>query len=189
LNLPRRAPAERVREFGCLGFNKQARQIVDITSVVEACCESIRSDYPGAVIGSTLDSAQHVVAHQSVESAVMNVVENAVEHNDKQTPYVTVESRVVSDGGTEYVELRIADDGPGIAADEIEVLERGYETDLEHTSGLGLWLVSWIVGSAGGEVRFEANEPDGSVVCLRMKRAGRSQRSFAASHAIDAATS
>lgn len=172
-----------------LNEERQSQQAVDIASVVASCCERIRRDYPRAAIESSLDSAQYVVAHQLIESAVANVIENAFEHNDKQTPHVTVASTVVSDEGTDYVELRIADDGPGIPETEIEALERGYETELQHSTGLGLWLVHWIIRNADGEIRFEENEPAGSVVCLRMKRARRSPPSSSASKAADTTTS
>jgi signal transduction histidine kinase len=155
----------------------QKRQDIEITSVVESCCERIRRDYPEAEIETSLPDARRVVTHQLIDSALMNVIKNAVEHNDKQTPHVTIESMSVSHGGTDYVEIRVADNGPGIPGSEVEVLERGYETNLDHLSGLGLWLVNWIVTNAEGEIKFEENEPEGSVVCLRMKHARRSTSS------------
>lgn len=112
-----------------------------------------------------------VHAHPLVESALRNVIENAVEHNDKETARITIESVSADRAGADFIEIRIADNGPGIPAGEREVLKRGYETRLEHTSGLGLWLVNWIVVESDGQIRFEENGPDGSVVCLQFKRA------------------
>ena len=45
------------------------------------------------------------------------------------------------------------------------------ETPLQHGSGLGFWLVHWIVTASGGELRFEENDPRGSVVTLCLERA------------------
>ena len=146
------------------------REPQDLTAAVETSCERVRRDNPSAEIDVSLPSTLSVLAHHLIDSALANVIENAVEHSNKETPQVRVESRSVSRNGIDYIELRVADNGPGIAKSEIEVLKRGYETDLEHTSGLGLWLVSWIVASSGGEVRFEENDPEGSVVCLRLPR-------------------
>ena len=53
----------------------------------------------------------------------------------------------------------------------VAVLQRGRETSLEHASGLGLWLVHWIVTESGGSVSFEEREPRGSVVELTLPRA------------------
>ncbi len=159
---------------------------VDIASRVRTCCDRIRRDYPVAEIETSLPSTLPVITHQLIDSALMNVIENAVEHNDKRVPHVTIESTVVSRDGTDYVELEIADNGPGIADYETSVLERGYETDLEHTSGLGLWLVSWIVTNADGHIRFEENEPEGSIVCLWLKRAEENVSVGSVSNTADA---
>lgn len=149
----------------------QQEQVVDIVPIIESACQQIQSEYPDAQIDTSLPDSQHVVAHHFVDSAILNVITNAVEHNDSETPRVTVEATVSKRGATSYVELQIADNGPGIAATEIEVLERGYETDLEHASGVGLWLVNWIVTNADGEIAFAENEPRGSIVSLKLRPA------------------
>lgn len=141
---------------------------VDISKLAESVCERVQTDNPRAEFERSLDGSQFVEAHPLVESAVSNVVENAVEHCDKPTPQVTV--RVVEDPGDEYVELSVADNGPGIPEREIAILERGYETELDHMSGLGLWLVNWILTASDGGVSFEENDPQGSIVFLRFKR-------------------
>ena len=74
-----------------------------------------------------------------------------------------------TDGGARDVVVLLRDNGPGIPEDEVETLEQGYETDLKHLSGLGLWLVYWIVDMSGGAIAFEPNDPRGSVVELRLQ--------------------
>ena len=106
-----------------------------------------------------------------VETAVQRLMENAVEHNDAPDPTVWVDvARDVRDG-QRVVSVRIADDGPGIPPEQIDVLERGRETALEHTSGIGLWHANWIIEAAGGELGFEEREPRGSVVEFTVPRA------------------
>ena len=62
------------------------------------------------------------------------------------------------------------DDGPGLPEQERAVLAAGRETPLEPTSGLGLWLVYWIVTSLGGELVFPEVET-GTTVAVRLPRA------------------
>jgi len=92
---------------------------------------------------------------------------DAVEHGDPPTT-VTVSGRRTGD----WVELSVADDGPGIPDEEIAALSDDADTSqLSHGSGLGLWLVDWLATSLGGEVTFEDNDPRGSVVTLRLPAA------------------
>ncbi|MFB6228397.1 MAG: sensor histidine kinase [Halobacteriales archaeon] len=107
------------------------------------------------------------VASPKVETAVGHLVENAVEHNDSESPWIRIEAHV----DDSHVELRILDDGPGLPEKEIRVLERGHETAFEHASGLGLWLANWIVTESGGEIGFSRDESRGSTVVIRLPRA------------------
>jgi signal transduction histidine kinase len=105
-----------------------------------------------------------VLADDLVESALLNVVDNAIEHNDRVVPEVGVEVGHVTHDGVDYVEVAVADNGPGIPASERRVFEEGTETPLSHGSGLGLWLTQWIVTRSNGRLSFEENDPRGTVV-------------------------
>jgi len=72
--------------------------------------------------------------------------------------------------GDDTVTITVADDGPGIPEKERAVLAQGRETPFDHTSGLGLWLVTWIVGDSGGEIDFETDDQWGSIVRLTLTR-------------------
>jgi PAS domain S-box-containing protein len=106
---------------------------------------------------------------QSLVAAFGELIENGIEHNDATEPRVTVaidESR--SDGG--HVVLTVSDNGPGIDEQEYQTILEGEETDLQHGSGVGLWLVNWIVRRAGGTLSFE-NTGEGCTVSVRLPRA------------------
>jgi len=49
---------------------------------------------------------------------------------------------------------------------EVEVVNAGEETPLEHGKGLGLWLVNWVVTQYGGS--FQLSADDGTVATLRL---------------------
>jgi len=46
------------------------------------------------------------------------------------------------------------------------VITSGVETPLEHISGLGLWLVKWIVEGMNGELTIETKESHGTIITL-----------------------
>lgn len=68
----------------------------------------------------------------------------------------TVEVSVVDDP----LAVRVSDDGPGIPEHERRALSGVEETPLQHGSGVGLWLVYWVVTQTGGDVAVA----DGDVV-------------------------
>lgn len=145
---------------------------VDVTTVVARAVDDVRASAPGAEIGVDIDVDASplratVVDADLLELAVRNLVENAVEHNETGDPRVEVAVRRRDD----RVEVRVADHGPGIPPAERAVIERGEETPLQHGSGLGLWVVSWVVSATDGEVSFEENEPRGSVVVFDLPAA------------------
>lgn len=151
---------------------------VDVAAVVEEVARRARERYPDAAV--TVDTTEVAAyADELLVTAVWNVVENAVRHHDGETPTVSV--TVECDGET--VEVRVADDGPGIPDEDRSAVESGHETQLQHASGIGLWLVRWILDGVDGELTFverpvSADAPHiqgtpGAVVALRLRAAAR----------------
>jgi signal transduction histidine kinase len=52
----------------------------------------------------------------------------------------------------------VADDGPGIPEQELAAIRKGTELPLEHGSGLGLWMVHWIVTRHDGTIDIAVSE-------------------------------
>jgi signal transduction histidine kinase len=147
-----------------------ARTRLDLARVVRERTAAVARAHPSATVDTDLPPAAWVTAMDLVGSAVDNVVENAVEHNDAEAPRVRVSVERVDVDGERYVDVVVADDGPRIDPADRAVLV-GSEPSLDGATGLGLWLVNWIVTDSGGEVRYEPNEPRGNVVTLRLPAA------------------
>ncbi|WP_251343108.1 ATP-binding protein [Haloplanus halophilus] len=140
---------------------------MDLPEVVADRVDRLRRAHPACVVRTSLPDGAAVRAHELLPQALDNVLENAVEHADSATPRVTVD---LSTGGGDRVTLRVADDGPGLPPVERRVLETGVETQLTHSTGLGLWLTNWIVRVSSGRIDVETGD-EGTTVVLELPAA------------------
>ncbi|WP_276257764.1 ATP-binding protein [Haloglomus litoreum] len=156
-------------------------EAVDLAAVVEGELETIRTTYDTVAVETDLPGALYVRADDLLDDVVGNVLSNAVEHNDKDEPRLSVSATVLEDGqladrtGDEeeheaVVELRIADNGPGVDDDLKDAVFRRDETGLHEDgtgSGFGLFFVDTMMGKYGGDVSIEDNDPEGAVFVFR----------------------
>jgi signal transduction histidine kinase len=135
---------------------------------LRALFEELRAEllepYPDATIRLDVPPEVRLTADELlVDRVLRNLLENAIEHGDGE---VTVTARHERRHGEPHAIVTVADEGPGIPAHELSVLEALEETALEHGSGLGLWLVEWGVSALGGTVTFETD--GGTTVTLEL---------------------
>jgi len=139
---------------------------VSIEGVLAQQVEELRSGHPGAVVaieGSIPDV--EVAGNDMLGSVFRNLLANAIQHNDETPPEVTV-SAAERDGS---IEVRIADNGPGVPdSQKDEIFGRG-EKGLESSgAGIGLYLVQSLVDTYGGDVFVEDNDPEGAVFVVEL---------------------
>lgn len=153
-----------------LDSDQRTNSPIALREVLTSCIDCADDDHPGADVrlDSCMSGQIPVIANDRIDVALENVIENAIEHNDSETPIVSV---TVSDEISDFVSIEIADNGPGLPERERNVIEQGSETQQQHSLGLGLWFVNWIVVDSGGNVTFEDNEPRGSVVTIHLPSA------------------
>jgi signal transduction histidine kinase len=122
---------------------------IDAAAVVRDVADRASDAFPAATVVADAPDALPVFGDDHLEMAVFELVENALEHG-RDDARVGITARATGDG---RVELRVADDGPGIPDTERAIVTGDREpTSTEHGSGLGLWLAKWIVESHGGDV-------------------------------------
>ncbi|MEA5409367.1 PAS domain S-box protein [Haloarculaceae archaeon H-GB2-1] len=139
------------------------RERIDLSEAAHDVVERARKRHPHAIIEIDAPAGATAVVSHTIDEALTELVENAVEHSDRETPTISVELTADPDA----VEVAVRDDGPGIPEIEREVVlgDRPIEP-LYHGSGLGLWLATWIVSRSNGTLSFGSNDPRGSVVTM-----------------------
>ncbi|MDS0258731.1 ATP-binding protein [Haloarcula sp. S1CR25-12] len=118
------------------------------------------------IVAGTLPAVS-VVADEMLGSVFRNLLKNAVQHNDSETPAVTVAVEVLDDS----VRVSVADNGPGIPDERKEdIFGRGERGMSSRGTGIGLYLVQTLVDQYGGRVWVENNEPTGAVFLVELRR-------------------
>jgi signal transduction histidine kinase len=130
----------------------------DVRSVVRSVVNDLRGDYPDTEFSIEADESLNVMATGQLELALSELGDNAARHGESAVRYE------VTTTDNDWVAVRVHDSGPGLPTTERTVLEAGRETPMEHGSGLGLWMVHWIVTNLGGTVT--ANVDDGTTVSI-----------------------
>lgn len=191
------AISEEIREVNRLLSDGSDRRPTRLAALLEDVLASVRDAYSDRSFEceTSVPESLWVFERAGLEIALENVIENAIEHNDAPRPRVAITAEERSD--RDVLEVRIADNGPGIPASEREILTGNRErSQLEHTSGLGLWTVHWILSTVGGELAFETNRSgeseaedgrrrgagdcNGTVVTIRLPCAERPEQSVRA---------
>ncbi|MDR5656391.1 ATP-binding protein [Halodesulfurarchaeum sp. HSR-GB] len=139
--------SQKARELDEIVASDAERDQSDIRGIIGDVIASFRTEFPSASISIDTDEDVLVAVFPSFKRAMRELIENAVKHSGE---HATIEISIESVPNA--IEVRIADDGPGLGSQEIEVLRSGSETPLMHGSGLGLWLAHWIVSSHDGSV-------------------------------------
>lgn len=150
--------------------NEQHRP-VQLRTALEPVVSEARDRYPEASITLSCDETVWIDGGPSVCFAFEELVTNAVEHSCTDEREVEVGIAVTCTDESPGVVVRVWDNGPGIADHEQEVIRSGTETPLKHGSGVGLWLVNWIVRNLGGRMAFVEPDQPGTSVELQLPAA------------------
>ena len=121
---------------------------IPVADLVDHVADPLVDEHGGSVANDVPADCVVDTNRQLLESVLSNLIENGLEHGGGA---VTVTATVT--GSTARIE--VSDSGDGIPEHELGVIEEGRETDLEHGSGIGLWLVEWGATALGGNVSYE----------------------------------
>ncbi|MFD1568106.1 PAS domain-containing protein [Halolamina litorea] len=147
------------------------RYRVTVTDLLDQVAADARQQSPDAAIEAAPgDPDVAVLATPDLQLALEELVDNALAHGG-DSPTVELRAEAFDPAPDEWVDLLVVDDGPGIPETERAPVTGDRDiTQLQHGSGLGLWLVRWAVESVGGDLGFERRDGR-TVVRLRLRRA------------------
>ena len=153
------------------GLHTEESVSAEIVDIVARTVQEIRRRCPEATIDVETPEEIWVTADEQIATAIDALLENAIEHNEGSEPTIAVRIEPTTVDEIGYVDSMVADDGPGIPVEERQTLKAGTESALSHASGIGLWVVHWLVEGWNGEVLFEEHDSGGMTVTIRLLRA------------------
>ncbi|MHB9285610.1 PAS domain S-box protein [Halobacteriales archaeon Cl-PHB] len=153
--------AEKERKIVTALSQRQDPAAFDLPSVVASVADRVRTDHPTATVETDGVDAVTVRTIPAIQEAIFELVDNAVRHAETAAPTV----RLRTERSADAVTLSVVDDGPPIPEMEIDVVTGDRQIDdLTHSSGLGLWFVSWVVGRSAAAIEFDRRADGGNEV-------------------------
>ncbi|MBB4004230.1 sensor histidine kinase [Aurantimonas endophytica] len=153
------------------GSHPVLKDRVDIATIVADVCElyePLAEEVGARLVVDAPSPVPALVSRELIAQALSNLIDNALKYAVGKGRQTTVTIRLSAQDGNCI--LSVADDGPGIPADQHErVLERFYRLDQSRTmpgSGLGLSLVQAIARVHDGELTLEDAAPGLRVVLV-----------------------
>ncbi len=153
-----------------LGYSKPMEytmEPLDLGPLVKRLVEWQRAKLNHAMIQCELqldeDCAQISGNSRALEQVFNNLVTNAIQAMEGMTGAVTVKvSQIRSEEGLPYVEVSVADNGPGIPKEIQEKIFQPFITTKRNGNGLGLSIAKRIVTAHKGKIRL-TSFPGGTV--------------------------
>jgi signal transduction histidine kinase len=164
-----------------LGFYRESKEPerIEIRSLVE----SVLTLYAGRLeakkisVARMLEECPHVeCAPGEIKQAISNLIANAidaVEPNGK----IMVSTRCTPPNKACAVKISVADNGPGIAGENVNRIFEPFFTTKKNTgTGLGLWITKEIIERHGGKIAVEPKSngefPSGATFTIELPCAG-----------------
>lgn len=163
--------AEKQREIiDLLNDRSPGLEQIELRALVEESASQLRTSYPDATIEVSGVESARARASAELPLAVVELLENVVQHCGTGAPRVEVRVRETRTN----VELIVEDDLAPIPKIESNVLRGDHDTDaIYHSSGLGFWLVYWTVELSNGDIAVNSEERRGNRITLSLPRADR----------------
>jgi len=135
---------EKMREIDArlTDSNNRLRR-VNLRETTARVIEEYHAAHPAVTF--RVNVGDHAIAGNSlVGDAIAELIENAIEHTTAADEEIVIRITTEKRADGSKIDLTVVDNGQGIPQGEAEAISEATESKLNHSSGVGLWLVKWI---------------------------------------------
>jgi two-component system sensor kinase FixL len=158
------AVIERIQRFA--RAQETSKEIVELNELIIDLLKLADSDARMHDIQIDLDLADHLPAvfadPVQIQQVVLNLIRNGIDAMNeigcRTGRSILLATRQLGD----QVEVSVADQGPGVADDQLDLLFTPFHTTKKEGMGMGLSICRSIVAEHGGELRYRNNREIGA---------------------------
>jgi two-component sensor histidine kinase len=141
-------------------------ETISLGSAIETAITEISTVYPDAEINVAGSQDLSVLGDTNLDLALTEALRNRIIHQKNEPAPVSLS---ISTPTTDAVWIDV-ESPESIPESDQKPIQQGYETQLEHVSGLSLWLVQWIVENSTGSLTFPDTETGKTKIRLQLRR-------------------
>ncbi len=145
-----------------VGNGGDTRVPIDLSRAIEEAAARTRTRHPGVAVVRGVDEPTWVESSEQLEFALAELFEALASMADDGAKILVEIDEACSTASRRCLVVQC--DGADLPKSEVQALLQGKETQLSHGSGLGLWLVNWIVELSGGSLSFQTTDDEERVM-------------------------
>jgi heavy metal sensor kinase len=162
-------------ESGVLALNRSRLSIMELTRESVSIVKVLAEEKGQTISIMEADDREFLADRSFLRMAVVNLLDNAIKYSPERG-VIRVNVRVLDAMQVEgqFVEIGIADQGPGIPEEaRLRIFDRFYRLDDSRNReaggvGLGLAIAKWAVEAHGGSIRVDTANGGGSVFSIAL---------------------
>lgn len=141
---------------------------VQLQPIISNSASSVLEQFENAKIEVECQSNLYVNAGVKLDVAIESLIDNGLRHNNSDNPKIKINCQKISNN---KVSIDIIDNGVGIPQEDANILESNKTiSQLNHSSGLGLWMTKWIINSYHGNIKVnKSRSMNGTKITLILK--------------------
>ena len=106
-----------------------------------------------------------------IQQVLLNLIRNSIEAMKANGPRKRILTISADCGNDDFVEIKVADSGPGLSRDAHELLFSAFNSNKDDGLGIGLSICQTIVEAHGGKIQAGDSEVGGAVFTFTLQKA------------------